>query len=208
MKAFLPVFVAGALAVASGGRAGAAEQDERPWSISASAYAYFVPDEPNFEMGIGTADVRRLHVEVRYNYEQRHSGSAFIGLNARWDEKVKVVVTPMFGGVAGDLDGLIPALRLTLAWWKLDLYSESEIVFALADGGDSFFYNWSELGILPVTWLRAGIVAQRTRVYHTPLDTQRGLFVSGTYRFLTLTVYEFNLGWTTPTWVVAMSAGF
>ena len=59
-----------------------------------------------------------------------------------------------------------------------------------------------------MTWLRTGVVAQRTRVYHTPLDTQRGLFVSGTYRFLTLTLYEFNLGWTTPTWVVALSAGF
>ena len=208
MKAFVPVVVAGALAPMSGAAAASDEPNERPWSISASAYAYFVPDEPNFEMGIGTADVRLLHVEVRYNYEERHSGSAFIGLNTRLDEKVKLVVTPMFGGVAGDLDGLIPALRLTLAWWKLELYSELEIVFALDDGGDSFFYNWSELGILPVTWLRTGVVAQRTRVYHTPLDTQRGLFVSGTYRFLTLTLYEFNLGWTTPTWVVAMSASF
>src|SRR6185295_9178634 len=100
------------------------------------------PDEPNFGMGIGTADVRLLHFEARYNYEERRSGSAFIGLNARLDEKVKLVVTPMFGGVAGDLDGLIPALRLDLTWWKLNLYSESEVVFALDDGGDSFFYNW------------------------------------------------------------------
>ena len=208
MKSFVPVVVAGALAAATGTAAASDETDERPWSISATAYAYVVPDEPDFILAIVPADVRLLHLEARYNYEAQRSGSAFIGLNAPWGEKVKLVFTPMFGGVAGDLDGLIPALRLQLAWWKLDLFSESEIVFSLDDSGESFFYNWSELGILPVPWLRTGIVAQRTRVYQTPLDTQRGLFVSGTYRFLTLTLYEFNLGWTTPTWVVALGAAF
>jgi hypothetical protein len=34
------------------------------------------------------------------------------------------------------------------------------------------------------------------------------VFVSGTFRFATLALYEFNLGWTTPTWVLAMSVAF
>ena len=114
----------------------------------------------------------------------------------------------MLGGVAGDLEGVIPALRLTVDWWKLELYSESEVVFALDESGGSFFYIWSELAILPVTWLRTGVVLQRMHVFQTPLDTQRGLFVSGTYRFATLSLYEFNLGWTTPTWVLALGVAF
>ncbi|HXI30903.1 MAG TPA: hypothetical protein VNG89_20840 [Vicinamibacterales bacterium] len=198
----------GLLAAASTADAAAEESAERPFSISATAYAYFVPDEPDFVMAIVPADVGVLHVEGRYNYEARNSGSAFVGLNARWGEKVKLAVTPMFGGVAGDLDGVIPALRLTVDWWRLELYSESEVVFDLDESGGSFFYIWSELAILPVTWLRTGVVVQRTHVYQTSLDTQRGLFVSGTYRFATLSLYEFNLGWTTPTWVIALGVAF
>ena len=134
-------------------------------------------------MAIVPLDVGLLHVEGRYNYEAQHSGSGFVGLNARWGEELKLVFTPMFGGVAGDLDGLIPALRLTVNWWKLELYSESEIVFVLHQNGSSFFYNWSELGLYPLSWLRvgrgdradarvpdaAGHPAGRVRERHAPL---------------------------------------
>jgi hypothetical protein len=103
---------------------------------------------------------------------------------------------------------VIPALRLLANWWRLELYTEAEIVFVLHETASTFFYIWSELGAYPVSWLRAGVAIQRTHVYQTPLDTQRGLFVSGTYRFATLTLYEFNLGWTDPTWVLAMTLAF
>ena len=190
------------------GQAAAEGGDERPWTIGATAYAYFVPDEPDFVMAVVPADVRLLHVEARYNYEAVRSGAAFVGLNLRGGRELRIAFTPMFGGVAGDLDGLVPALRLTLAWWKLDLSSESEIVVSFGDSASSFFYNWSELGVSPVPWLRVGAALQRMHVVQTPLAIQRGLFVSGTFRFVTLALYEFNLGWTTPTWVLATSVAF
>ena len=217
MKTWAPVFVASLIAAAgspavalegAGVGPGAVEPENRPWTISASTYGFFVPDAPDFIMAIVPLDVGLLHVEGRYNYEAQHAGSGFVGLNARWGEELKLVFTPMFGGVAGDLDGLIPALRLTVNWWKLELYSESEIVFVLHENGSSFFYNWSELGLYPLSWLRVGAVIERTHAYQTPLDTQRGAFASGTLRFATLTLYEFNLGWTTPTWVLAMTLTF
>jgi len=143
--------------------------------------------------------------QARYNYEAVRSASAFVGANAGWGQTVKLNVTPMIGGVLGDVRGLVPALRLTVAWWKLDLYSESEVVVDLGDPGASFFYQWSELGVSPLGWLRAGLVVQRSRVFQTPLDIQRGLFASVTVGFLTMTLYELNAGWTTPTWVGAVS---
>lgn len=200
--------LAGCLLVAVATTAAAQAGDERPWTIGATAYAYFVPDEPDFVMAVAPADVRLLHVEARYNYEALRSGSAFVGLNARWGDRLHIVFTPMFGGVAGDLDGLVPALRLTLTWWKLDLSSESEIVVSLDDSASSFFYNWSELGVSPWPWLRTGAALQRMHVVQTPLAVQRGVFVSGTFRFVTIVLYEFNLGWTTPTWVLATSVAF
>lgn len=180
----------------------------RPWSIGASTYAYFVPDAPDFIMAIVPVDIRLLHLEGRYNYEAPHSGSAFIGANIRVGERVRLALTPMFGGVAGDLDGVIPALRFTLSWWKLELTSESEYVFDLDASESSFFYNWSELGIYPLAWLRTGVVIQRSLVFQNDLAVQRGLFVSGSYRFVTLTLYELNLPWTAATWVLAMAVSF
>jgi hypothetical protein len=206
VKSLAVVIAAGLLA--AGNAARGEESESRPWSISATAYAYFVPDEPDFVMAIVPADVRLLHVEARYNYEGVRSGSAFIGVNARWGHDFKLVFTPMFGGVVGVVDGVVPALRLTATWWKLELTTESEYVVDLGDSDASFYYNWTELGILPLDWLRAGVVIQRNKVFHNQLDIQRGLFLSGTFRFATLTLYELNLFWTTPTWVIAMGLTF
>jgi hypothetical protein len=182
--------------------------EERPVTGSATAYLYLVPGAPNFVMVVAPVDIRRVHVEARYNYEALDSGAGFIGFNVGWGERLKLRVTPMLGAVVGDLDGWVPALRWTLACWKLDVYSESEVVIDLAETGDSFFYNWTELGIAPLPWLRAGIALQRSRIFHTPLDIQRGLFVSATFRFATASIYEFNAFWTTPTWVVALGVSF
>lgn len=207
MKSRAPLILAGLLAAASDAAAqGAQEQsDQRPWTVTATALAYVVPEQPDFVMVLVPADFRRLHVEGRYNYEALHSGSAFVGVNASWGEKLKLGVTPMIGGVFGDLTGLVPALRWTLRWWKLDVFSESEIVVDPTHTADTFFYDWSEVGFSPLSWLRLGAAVQRSLVFKTPLDIQRGLFVGVTVRFVTVTVYEFNAGWTTPTWVGAAS---
>ena len=152
--------------------------------------------------------IHRILVVARYNYEALHRGAGLGGIDAGWGRVVGLHITPMMGAVVGDLDGWAPALRWTLAWWKLDIYSESEVVFDLADPGDTFFYNWSELGISPLAWLRGGIVLQRSRVFETPLDVQRGLFVGVTIRFVTVSLYELNAFWTTPTWVAGLSVSY
>ena len=180
------------------------EERERPWKATATAFLYVVRDQPNFLMVTAPADIHRwFHVEARYNYEALDSGSTFVGVNGAWGSDLRLRLTPMVGGVFGSLSGVVPALRVTLAWWKLDLYSESEVVVTFGEGIDDFFYNWSELGFSPLHWLRAGAVLQRSRIFTMPEEIQRGLFVAVTIKSLTVSLYEFNLGWTTPTWVVA-----
>jgi hypothetical protein len=95
-----------------------------------------------------------------------------------------------------------------MAWWKLDLYTESETVIDFHDASDSFFYAWSELGFSAAPWTRLGATLQRSLVFETSLQVQRGVFASVTIRFLTLSLYEFNWPWNAPTWVVAASAAF
>jgi len=51
-----------------------------------------------------------------------------------------------------------------------------------------------------------GLVAQRTKAYHTSLDVQRGFLVGISRKKFNFTTYIFNPGWTKPTLV--FEAGF
>ena len=57
------------------------EPDDEAWSLTASAYTYFVPDSANYVQPTFTADRGRLHLEARYNYEAIQAGSAWVGYN-------------------------------------------------------------------------------------------------------------------------------
>ena len=105
----------------------------------------------------------------------------------------------------GETTGIAPGYKGSLSWRKLELYSEGEYVFDSGISSDSFFYNWSELALVPVEWFRGGLVTQRTRVYQTDRDIQRGLFVGATYEKLDVTTYVFNPDESTPTVVVAVT---
>jgi len=58
----------------------------------------------------------------------------------------------------------------------------------------------------PAEWCRAGLVAQRTKAYHTDLVIQRGLLIGLSQEKVDFTTYIFNAGWTDPT--VVLSLGF
>jgi len=177
-------------------------------SGQAIAYGWVVPEQDNFGMADAWLDVGRLHIEGRYNYEGLRTGSVFLGVNGSAGDKITIAATAMAGAVFGDTDGVAPGFRITLTWWKLDLSTEDEIVIDPWSVEDSFFYSWSELGFSPWDWLRVGLVAQRMRVLRTDLAFERGLFAGVSFGKLTATVYELNAGWTTPTWVFALAAGF
>jgi len=182
----------------------AEEPNDTGWSFSASAYTYLVPDAGNYVQPTFTADRGWLHLEARYNYEALESGSAWVGYNFSGGETLAWEFTPMLGGVFGDLTGIAPGYKGSLSWWKLELYSEGESVFDRGDSADSFFYNWSELTLAPVDWLRFGLVTQRTRAYESDRDIQRGLLVGVSYRKLDLSAYYFNPDDEQPTFVIAV----
>jgi hypothetical protein len=119
------------------------------------------PSEPDYLQPTLTADRGALHLEGRYNYEDRESASAFVGWNyeTKIETQLRLALTPMFGAAAGKTHGAIPALELTLGFPRLELYSESEYFFDSSDSNDSFFYNWSELALSATDWISAGLVS-------------------------------------------------
>src|SRR5688572_12663473 len=205
------VLVVAAL-LASAPRVRAADQQPPPAAPALEAeavvYGYAVPEQDNFAIVDAMVDVGRLHIEGRYNYEGLRTGSIFVGVNASAGDKLTITGTAMLGAVFGEVDGVAPGFRITVTWWKLDLMTEDEIVINPGAPDSTFLYSWSELGFSPLSWLRVGIVGQRLREMNSGLDLQRGLFAGVSYGKLGATVYELNAGWTTPTWVFALAAGF
>ena len=174
------------------------------WTFSAAAYTYFLPDERNYAQPTVTAErVGGLYLEARYNYESLETGSVWVGYAFSGGETLEWEMKPLVGGVFGETTGVAPGYKGSLSWRMFEGYSEGEYVFDAGERTDSFFYNWSELTVAPVAWLRVGLVTQRTRAYKSDRDIQRGLFVGTTFRALDVTAYVFNPDDSKPTVVVA-----
>jgi hypothetical protein len=186
------------------------EQTASDWSFSASAYTYIVPDGRNYVQPTITADHRWLHLEARYNYEDLYTTSLWVGYNLKFGEsdKITLEITPMIGGVFGSTQGIAPGLRGSLTWWWLELYAECEYVYNTSESTNSFFYMWSEFTMSPWDWLRAGLVAQRTRAYESELDIQRGFLVALSYKQVELAGYVFNPDEDKPTYVISVRVDF
>ena len=149
-------------------------REETAWGLGASLSWYFVHDRTNFGVVTATADHGPLHLEARYNYEALRTGSAFVGWNFEFGHTVTFGVTPIVGCMFGDVGGPILGLELALAWGPLSFTSQGEWVTDVQNDTGGFVYVWSELDVRPWEWLRAGLVVQRTRVFHTSREVVFG----------------------------------
>lgn len=184
------------------------EANGNTWSFAVAGYGYIVPDAQSYFSPTFRADRKWVHLEARYNYEDRKTGSFWLGYNVSFGEKLVFEATPMVGGIFGNTTGVAPGYLFTLSYRKISLYSEGEFVVDTKNSAGNFFYNWNELTYTATDWLRFGLASQRTRAYQTPLDIQRGFFAGFSYRRLDFNTYVFNWGWTDPTVVLAMGFKF
>ena len=182
--------------------------DPNRWSFSFAASGYLVPENQSYFSPNFSADHKWLHLEARYNYENQQTGSLWAGYNLSFGDKLVFTATPMLGAVFGNTSGIAPGYELSLTYKKVALSSEGEYVFDTKNDAGSFFYSWNELTYAPTDWFHAGLVAQRTRAYHTSLDVQRGVSVGFSHRNVDFTTYVFNAGWTDPTVVLALGFKF
>lgn len=181
---------------------------QNKWNLSLNISGYLVPNDRSYANPTFSADRERLHLEARYNYEDQETGSLWVGYNLSVGEKLVLEATPMLGAVLGNTTGVAPGVELSLSYRKIALTSNGEYVFDIRKRGDSFLYSWNELVYSPTGWLHAGLVAQRTRAYHTSLDVQRGFSVGVVHNKMDFTVYTLNAGWTNPTVVLNLGIDF
>ena len=177
------------------------------WEFEASIYNYFLPEESDFLVSAFAADRGWLHLEARFNSEALDTGSVWLGYNFAGGDTVTWDFTPMLGAAFGDTNGIAPGYKGSVGWKKLEFYSEGAFVFA-RESADSYLYNWSELTFAPVEAFRFGLVTERTRVYQTERNIQRGLLVGGSFKRLDVTGYFFNLDDDGSTIVLAITLAF
>ncbi|HEX5032171.1 MAG TPA: hypothetical protein VFX78_12035 [Candidatus Eisenbacteria bacterium] len=187
--------------------AGEGEEGEG-WAFDLTGYFTDPPDDDPYGSAILRADRGALHVEGRYNYEDKDTGSLWAGWTLSWSGEVEFSLVPMAGVVFGHTQGVAPGLELDVVWRALELYVEAEYVFDTDGKGDSFFYMWSELTVSPTEWLKVGLVAQRTRAYDTDVGVDRGLLVGFHVRAVTATVYVFNLDQDDPYVMIGIGLSF
>lgn len=177
-----------------------------PWAYSLTVDGYIIPNKQGYASPVFTADRNWLHLEARYNDENFHTGSAWLGYDLSFGKKVVFTVTPMVGGLFGRTTGIAPGCEAALKYKKIELSVSNEYVFDTGNKSGNFYYSWPELTYSVLEWLRVGLVAQRTKAFHTRLDTQRGFLVGVSHKKLEFTSYIFNAGWTDPT--VVLEAGY
>jgi hypothetical protein len=185
-----------------------ADSPDKEWSFAVSAWGYLVPNDQSYFSPSFTADRKWLHLEARYNYENKETGSLWAGYNFTVGQKVVLAVTPMLGAVFGNTTGIAPGCNVSLTYKRVEVTSQCEYVFDLKDKNGNFFYTWNELTYSPRDWFRVGLAAQRTRAYQTPLDVQRGFLVGLSHKDVDFTTYVLNAGWTTPTVILALGYSF
>jgi hypothetical protein len=184
----------------------AAVAPANPWEFNLSVSGYDVPHGESYVSPAFTADHDTLHLEARYNYEGLRTGSLWAGYNLKAGKILEV--TPMIGGVFGNVVGMAPGLEFTATYKKLQLYSANEYIFDTSTKADNFFYTWTQLTYSPVPWFSAGYVVQRTRTFQTALDIQRGLLVEFTRKKVTFATQIFNPGEADPVLVFSLGYSF
>ena len=162
------------------------------WSFATTGYYYFIPEEDNVLTLISYADHKKLHLEARYNYEGEKTLSLFAGWRFQANGKVKFGATPMAGIAVGNTKGFVPGIELEIKYWKLDYYSETEAVVDFSTKQYDFLYLWGELGISPVESFRTGGVIQKSKLYQSELEVQKGIFAQYSFWKLTTGAYYFN----------------
>lgn len=162
------------------------------WELSATGYYYALDNQSDYLSAIATADRDALHLEARYNYEALDSGSLFVGWTFSGGDALTWELRPILGAVLGSTQGIAPGFEASVAYGIVDFYTEAEYMHDFDVREDSFTYAWSELGFTPLSWLRFGLVGQRSRAYESDRDIQRGGFAQLTFGKVTLGTYVFN----------------
>lgn len=162
------------------------------WDITAEYNSYFFSDQ-YIGLPVVRADYNKLHFEARYNYEDLETFSAWAGFNFSGGNEFEYFITPMTGVVLGNSNGVGAGMEVTFSFRNFELYSEGEYFWDSEDDENNFAYSFTDFSYTFHDQFWVGLSAQRTRLFETDLDLQRGILAGGMAGNWEFTSYLFNL---------------
>jgi len=185
------------------------EQDDNGWKYSLCVSTYLEQHARDFANPTVSVDHDWLHIEARYNYEALKTGSLWLGHKFTTGDRLEIEITPMVGGVLGDITGIAPGYNIWLGYKALTFLTQGEYFFDTANHANNFFYSWSELSCDLASWLKAGIVIDRTKVLGSSFDVRRGPLLGFKCNdHFDFTTYWLNPGDREATFVFATTVNF
>ena len=184
------------------------EKTEAKWEFTLSSFTYLAQHARDYVNPNFTADRDWLHLEARYNYEELKTGSVWFGYNFSLGKTLEFEVTPMLGGVFGDITGIAPGYTITLGYKSIELSTQGEYFFDARRSSNDFFYNWAEVSASPANWFRIGVVIERTQASGFSSDIQLGPLIGFKYKGVDLTTYWLGPGSDEATFVFAVTFNF
>jgi hypothetical protein len=182
--------------------------ETKSWNFSAWAEMFIIPGGEDFFNPTFFARHKKLHLEGRYNYEDRNTVSFWVGQRFELGDKVKFAFVPMIGFVFGNTNGIAPGIETEIGFWKLDFYAESEYVLDYSAQENNFLYTYAELAIRPIHAIRTGMMVQRTKIFESEREIQRGIFAEYYFGRFRTGVFYFSPFDADNFWVASVSVDF
>jgi hypothetical protein len=184
------------------------EEKKSGWNYSFSVLTYLEQHAKDYANPNFTADHGWLHLEGRYNYEALKTGSLWVGYNFKTGDKLELEITPMLGGVMGDITGIAPGYNIRVAYESFELTAQGEYVFDAGNRANDFFYDWAELSYALTDWFRLGLVTERTKVLGNSSDVRRGPLIGFTRKNVDFVTYWLSPGSNEAAFVFAVTIKF
>jgi len=154
----------------------------KQWKFDLAATLYLFKGGDYLVMPDFKVDKGHLHLQGRYNYEDEHTTSLWAGYNFEVGKELKLKASPMIGGVAGNINGMASGIVYTLSYKKIEWYSEGEYFFSFENKEDDYFYVSSDLSYSFTRFFWLGIELNRSRIFKSERDVQRGILVGASYK--------------------------
>ncbi len=159
-------------------------------------YAYLKKGEPLILVPIVHIQNEKWYGEVRYNYEELKTFSAYAGkIFSDEEETHSYAIIPMIGIVAGKFKGYSVGLDVTFNEHNFFFCTQSQYTFSSSSRYENFMYSWSELGYDVSQWIYTGMSLQ-----HIQLFQQEGEALTYEFGFMagiklgqwTIPIYSFS----------------
>lgn len=161
------------------------------WDFNAQLYFCGTPGDlvimPVFDM-----TKNHLYLQSRFNYESSQTYSFSAGYLFSGGDKFSYEFTPMMGIMLGNENGFLPGVSINLSYGNFNFSSDSEYQINMEHPKLNYVSTWNEFTFYPTDWLYAGISVQRTRIFDTHLDIQRGIVAGAIINKFTFMGYLFN----------------